>query len=53
MKKEKMEGKIYEKQVEGKWKKGKNGGKRRGNIRECGREERREVGNLVIRKDPR
>lgn len=39
--------------MEEKWKNGENGGKRRGNMRECRREERKEVGNVVMRKDPR
>lgn len=53
MRKEEVEGKIYEQQVEQKWKKGENGRKRIRNIKECAREERREVGNLVMRKKPR
>ena len=40
VKKEEMEGKIYEKQVEEKWKKGENGGKKKVNMRECGRGEK-------------
>ena len=52
MRKEEVEGKIYEQQVEQTWKKGENVVKRRRNLKECSREERRDVANLVIMKEP-